>query len=540
MNRLILLAAVILLLAPNARCQTPVPIPVTAPSINGVLNVLEYGGTGTVDLGTRINAADTALGSACGTLEVPPGQTGLTIAVAPILSTCHTLWLRSPVTWSATATPTLASTTAILGDGPTALQTLPAGAWISASNLQQVAIENLWVTNPNRRNKANLVLHCQTCTDVSFRKNHMFAEGGILMDSTASASGYSAVNSSNVSSRVNISDNYLDGNGDAVDLALLQYTQHVFETNNKTYNAQYGTQWWGGDANANGAVTNTRWAQDISISNSLDVNVRAGEWGSMGQEVTVTGAVADGCSDVCLDTEGGYRISFSNFTVHNGVNGGLGTFFASQHVNFGPGVVTDDTSAGSLLFYLHNASLDPTKSYDVTIHDILFNCGDPATTCHGFMDPIGGVRILNNSFRNGDITATRTHNSGFHIVGNRFLYTSTIALGFEAINLKGVFGSYATLAEVSRNSFASSVAQGSGTCAIKVVDGDPNYNDTVVVSGNTTQGFTTDAILTAASANSSITPTFVYFGNVFGGNSLQKITTGAHGAFLKRSTTPGR
>lgn len=515
----------------------------SAPASNSgrrLLNALQYGGSGSVDLGARITAADAALGSSCGTIEVPPGHPGLTVDTSPRLGSCHSLWLRSPVKWGRTAGPTLSSNTVILGEGAAAVQTLPPGAWITAQNLSHVRIENLWVTNPSTRTNTNVVFHCKTCTDVIFTRNHLYAEGGIWTDSTATT--YLTVTSENVSSRVTINDNFLDGAGNGVDLALLQYTQHVSEENNQTRNAQYGTQWWGGDANDDGAVTNTRWAQDIHISKSVDENVTAGEWGSMGQDVIVTGAVADGCSDVCLDTEGGFRVSFIEFTVHNGKNGGLATFYYSQDVSFGPGTVTDDGAAHSMPFFLHNASVDPTKSYKTRIHDVQFVCKDTAALCQAAFDPIGGLTIDNNTFRNIYITSTNPNNSGFQIKGNSFLYTFVPRSGFNAVNIAGVAGSYSQRAEVSHNRFISSgVTQASGSYAMNLVSNDPNYNDTVTIAGNRTVNFTTDAYLTAASANSSITPVFILHGNSFGAHSVSESITGAHGAFQgDHNLTKGR
>jgi hypothetical protein len=543
MKKLFLLFALALGAAlPAAAQTTPSYVPtrggtmtgsLTAPQVNGVLNANACGGAQVPswcsgsNMGAWITAADTYLGASCGMIVVPPGLTGVTVTTAPALSACHTLSIQSPMTWAAGVT--LASNTAIEGAGAAALQTLPAGAWITASSITGFSVDNLWVTNPNTTNAANQMLHCKACHQITVRRVHAESEGIVFTDSTQTS--YSLVNSGNISTDVAVTDNYLDGQGDQVNLGTYYYTQHVTASGNRTFNAQYGSQWWGGDANnatGNGAVGNTRWVQDVNISNSLDVNVRAGEWGSMGQDVTVSGATVDTCSDVGLDAEGSYRVTFSGFTVRNCVNGGLATFFLSQNVSFGPGVVTSDTSA-STLFWLKNVSDDPTLSFAISIRDVRFNCGDGSTLCVGGADPIGGLDISDNSFTNSTVTFGAV--SGMKVSGNSFRFTYAPGSAFSAF-AGFVIGTYSTQNEVKRNTFASTVTQSSGSYAINISNSDANTSDTVTLDSNQTSGFTNDAVLIAASTNAGITPVYLLSKNLWGSNSVTKTITGVNGSFI--------
>jgi hypothetical protein len=296
-------------------------------------------------------------------------------------------------------------------------------------------------------------------------------------------------------------------------------------------------EWWGGNAATEGAIlTNPRWASNIDIAGGRSVNVVAGWWGSMGQDVAVTGVTADTCLDVCLDAESSTNVVFSGFTVHNSGNGGLAVFFGSVANEFGPGIVTSDT-AGSVLMFLHNVSANPMQSSGVKIHHVKFVCLDPARLCNLTADPIGSLQFNDNEVINSTLTFVQTNNSGFEISRNRFSYTFAPA-AFSAIKIPGQVFNYKPISVIAGNTLASSVSQPAGTFAINATISDFNFGDILFVRDNTTQGFTNDAKFVANSSNTGISPTFIFMNNSWGANSITKSITGTLGRFIGSNYDP--
>jgi hypothetical protein len=223
-------------------------------------------------------------------------------------------------------------------------------------------------------------------------------------------------------------------------------------------------------------------------------------------------------------------VVFSGFTVHNSANGGLATFFASQHIEFGPGIVSSDTSASSLLF-ARNSSFLETASVDIKVHNVKFLCADTTTLCSMASDPIGGFQFNDNEAENAVLTFTGPNNSGYEIARNHFSYTFAPGSSFNAIGIPGQENKYKPNSSIKGNTFQSSVTQPAGTFAINATITDFNFNDILFVSDNTTQGFTNDAKFVAASGNAGITPTFIFTNNAWGSNSVTKTIAGTLGKF---------
>jgi len=170
------------------------------------------------------------------------------------------------------------------------------------TNLSSVSIDNVWATNTYATPPVDgtAVIQCYSCNGVSVSKNHVLGAGIIFTGTTAS--GYSYVNSANLSQDIQIDNNFVDGQSKTVDLADLTFTKYARMTNNIVQDAQFGLQWWGGNAQTDGAsLNNTRWAQDITVNGLRAYNVRSAAWGGMGQDITVDEVVANKCSDVCLE-----------------------------------------------------------------------------------------------------------------------------------------------------------------------------------------------------------------------------------------------
>lgn len=519
-------------------------------------NSYEACGFGSGDIGARINAADSSAGSAPADIWVTCSGT---VSTMPAIHSYHRLILAAPITWDINLS--LSSNTQVLGTGQEATQALqPVNSsgqpipWIIATGLANVSISNLSATvNMNgplitgtsltnvdisKSSIANsysgagaaaTILHCLACNGIAMTNNHILGMG--LLETDTTASSYSAVTASNITDHVILSDNFVDGQGNQVVLAYLMYVNDVVASNNTAYNAQYNVEWWGGNAAVEGLTpSNPRWASDINITGGIAYNVRAGFWGSMGQDVTVSGVTVDTCQDVGLDAESSSRAVFSGFTVHNCANGGLAAFYSSQQVEFGPGTVTSDTAANSLL-WAHNSSANPASAVGVKVHNVKFVCSDSATLCNLNADPIGGFQFDDNEIVNGTLLLTGNNNSGYDISRNNFTFTYTPSSNFSAITVPGQVYNYLPTSTIASNTVHSTTLQNSETYAINAAITDYNYSDILYVRNNVTSGFTNEAKFVANSGNGGITPTFIFVENNWGNNSLSNVVSGNLGSF---------
>jgi hypothetical protein len=497
---------------------------------NNTFYVSQYPGA---DVGAKINAADAAAGAGSADIRVTAAGN---VSTVPTIRSNHRLILTAPLTW--TVAPVLNSNTKIIGTGSIATQTVNApSAWIVARNLSNVEIENLWVTNASvPTTEGSQILACLACSNIVMNWNHGFRIG-IFRSGTTSAN-YAAVTSTTLTANVHLEGNRIDGNeftpiasSRFITLAFLMFATNATLIGNDAFNCEYNLEWWGGNAGTEGrTLTNPRWARNIKVTGGSAVNVAAGFWGSMGQNIAVTDVTSDTCLDVCLDAESSTNVSFSKFTVHNAGNGGLAVFFGSIANEFGPGIVTSDTAA-SVLMFLHNVSANPLQSFGVKIHHVKFICSDLARLCDLKADPIGSLQFNDNELSNSALTFIQTNNSGFEISRNRFSYTFA-PTAFSAIKISGQIFNHKPISVIAGNTFESSVIQLAGTFAINATITDFNFSDILLVRDNTTNGFTNDAKFVANSGNAGISPTFIFMNNNWGANSITKSITGKLGKFI--------
>lgn len=505
----------------------------SAKTFTNPINVFDASKYVGADVGAKINAADAAAGTDAADILVTAAGN---VSTVPTIRSNHRLILRVPLTW--TVAPVLNSNTQIIGTGSIATQTVNApSAWIAGSNLSNIEIDNLWVTNANIPTvEGSQIFACLTCSNVTMNWNHGFRIG--IFRSGSTASNYAKITSATLTTKVHLEGNRVDGDefgsiasARFITLAFLTFVNDAVLISNDAFNCEYNLEWWGGSAGEEGrTLTNPRWASKIKVRGGTAVNVVAGFWGSMGQEIAVTEVAADTCLDVCLDAESSTHIVFSEFTVQNSAKGGLATFFGSVRNEFGPGLVTSDTAA-SLLMFLHNVSADPLQSFEVKIHNVKFVCSDPTTLCDLKLDPIGSVHFTDNELVNSRLTFVQTNNSGFDISRNRFSYTLAPAT-FSAIEIPGQVFNYRPISEITGNVFVSRVKQPPGTFAISATITDSNFSDILLVRDNSTQGFSNDAKFVANSHNNGVAPTFIFMSNSWGAMSITKSIAGTLGRFI--------
>jgi hypothetical protein len=499
-------------------------------TLNTAFYASQYPGA---DVGAKINAADAAAG--VGPADILVTATG-NVSTAPTISSNHRLILAAPLTW--TVGPILNSNTQIVGTGSNAVQTINSmGVWVAARGLSNLEINNLWVTNASTPvAEGATILGCAPCTNVVMNHNHA-VKIGIFSSGTATA--YGSISTADLTTNVHLEGNFVNGGettlvGSArvITLANLTYPQHVTMVGNDIFQGEYNVEWWGGNAAVEGLdLTNPRWATDINITGGRSVNVQAGWWGSMGKNITVTGVNADTCLDTCLDAESSTNVVFSGFTVHNSGNGGLEVFFGSVNNEFGPGIVTSDTAAFTPMF-LRNSGGDANGATGVKVHNVKFICSDATTLCDLRVDPIGSFQFNDNELINSTLSLTQTGNSGYEISRNSFHYTHTPAAVFSAIRVPGQVKNYMFDSTIAGNVFQSDTAQVAGTYAINATITDFNFADALFVRSNTTEGFTNDARFVANSANSFISPRFIFNDNAWGNNSVAQVISGTLGSFI--------
>lgn len=155
------------------------------------------------------------------------------------------------------------------------------------------------------------------------------------------------------------------------------------------YRVTGGIQWWGGNANGEGAVANERkcgegWVVGCEVYGALG----AGIWGSMGRDIEVNISKALDCEDVALDCEGGVNVRF-NASVGSGHNGGGAAFFLNRDVEFNACVfLVFDAQHDA--FQINNVA-QSVDNYSITLRNCLFKCTD---TKPSRINP-GTVRYLN-------------------------------------------------------------------------------------------------------------------------------------------------
>jgi len=114
-----------------------------------------------------------------------------------------------------------------------------------------------------------------------------------------------------------------------------------------------GVQWWGGDANIDGAPANERKCRNGQIvrCSATDV-IGGGIWGSMGQNIDIIEPRTVRCHDVGVDIEGGIDIRVINPYTEDCENGCLAIFFHASNVQFiNPTVVCTANAFKPMGFY---------------------------------------------------------------------------------------------------------------------------------------------------------------------------------------------
>ena len=461
------------------------------------------------DVGAKIRAAETDLGSGPGVISInTPGVLSNPLT----LGTNHGLLLNAPIVWSATMTLTAANDIRCSAKG-SIVSTVPVDVPIFfAINGSHIAIHNCSIAMKNN----SPVLAGDGLYGLSM--HHLAITGGSIAHINPDHGESAGGTATDLTFDHNTVTDAANTGGAA--LLLVNTIGAVVDSNTFT-GISTGTQWWGGDS-AKGTLAQVRRTGKITLMGNQCHGVTACLWGSMGYEITVAHNTADGCLDVCFDTEGGVDTSFVENTATN-CNSGCGAiFFFSRGISFVRNSFSGDSPGGGL-FFIKNSSADPVSHAGLNVSKNTLTC---ATTCNAvFQEAVSQATFDGNMITNGVYTPAG-FGQNVTISHNEFVFSRPLPANSAVIRGPSITGG--TTLTIEANSVSSSVAQGADSACIRAVWNDFNNSDTYVIRGNRCEGtlpFPVAVITETAGANPGPHATWMLEGNLGAGKIVHKRTT---------------
>jgi hypothetical protein len=386
-------------------------------------------------------------------------------------------------------------------------------------------------------------LICRSCSHVWFTKNTM--SGGIASvyttvpipgTSTLAASAfanqidYSLVTDANANSEIHIHE--CAGSGIKTGYASGAYLSYLHDstvTSNRFDSYAHGIGWWGGDANANGALSNIRKVYNLTISDNVVTNVNGGGiWGSMGQQVSVVGNSVQHCNDICIDFEGCLDCSCTGNNVYDGQNGALATYYTSINIVFSGNTVRQPVAIQPLFNCSNSGVASGVKGTLINGNTFI------AEQSVGKLD--GGqwenIVISDNILRNVYIKAIGSYlnpNHDIKIVNNDLTFDTAADVPLYAICVQScaILGSVQGICDVSGNKISSQVTQPAGSYAISVYQDDPAGAPVTRIDGNTIIGWPNDICTQWAGSSATYHGMFWIKNNSLHLGNVTRIETGA-------------
>ena len=244
-------------------------------------------------------------------------------------------------------------------------------------------------------------------------------------------------------------------------------------------NAKFPAVFWGGDSNpttGNGAASNERKNKKGIMSKIISDDNDALAWGSMGDEILITGCIGENFGDVGVDFEGCTNCVATNNFVKNANNGNYTNFFLNKNVKF-----VDNISI------LSGSKVDHYKNYNITqsnagLEGVQFT-GNTLTSLDvvgkisDLSGTVGDIIIKDNIAKNVIIDISAGNANGASIKGNKLNYTMT--LDQSPIRVATQF----TRSIVKDNEFSTSINQ--SVAPITVSHTDFNNSGVYQIEGNT-------------------------------------------------------
>lgn len=319
-----------------------------------------------------------------------------------------------------------------------------------------------------------------------------------------------------------------EGGGAAV---LMGYALRWAVSNIVMKKCSQGVMWWGGDSNpaVDGALVNNRKNKHGAVSNCVAYSIYGGAyWGSMGQNISVTGCSARDVGDVAIDFEGCSDCSASGNTVYNATNGGLTTFWYNQNVVFSGNSVVQPAAQPCARIYNAGAN---TENKSVTFSGNTFRSETSISSVDTGSGPVETFVATANTFMNVKLSANANNMRYVTATANTFTFSVAAGSAFKAIDVGGLNSNGVGL--IADNQIISNVTQPAGSQGIYVSHSDFNSNGLYNIKGNTTRGFPVDVETANTSVNGGISPVFNIVNHYFGAASYVRTEAGAGSSRVK-------
>ena len=466
------------------------------------------------DLSAWLRAEDARLGASPGTIVIDhPGRIN-----APLtLGVGHNLSLTSAVDWAATVR--LAGKNAIDCTPSAAITAhLPAfnlaqvtGMLLLAQNVSHVRVTGCRVTS----GAVSVLVAGLPVSDLDLTGNSVTDLMLLLVNG-----------SPNSSQRLTLAKNTLTSTKPAGTYAGIQLNsaKNVVVSGNSFTNLLHGAMWWGGDSAAPGAslqqVTTT--GALSFISNQCKHIGGSCIWGSMGYDILMRGNTADGCGDVCFDTEGGLRTQIIDNTALSCQNGCAGVFFFTDQTVISGNHFRAQVPGGGLIF-IKNSSQNPSAHDHMLIRSNDLTCL-PDLCRAVYQEAAGGIEFVANEVTNG-VWLPLAYARSVTVTGNHLVYSKPLSGVGAALAMPGMMGG--TVLEVTGNRVESNVPQPAGSACIAASWTDFNATDTHLIAGNTCAGtspFPLGLSIVSSGQNPGVAGVWILSANHLGSAPVSHIT----------------
>lgn len=237
-------------------------------------------------------------------------------------------------------------------------------------------------------------------------------------------------NSTNTTRSKKIKARYIDGYAQSRlttgSFIQFRYTDGGGAENVNVEGYFYGGMFWGGDANfeVNGEEGNERKCKNLTFREVNCYTVWAGVWGSMGDNILITGCRAQSLDpthcDVGFDFEGCTNSRIDSCYAKNWANGGIATFFYNNQISItNCDVIVDNQNSRIARFY---NSAQNGKAKNIVVENNRFR-GEGIVSAIVQMGAADNLVFRNNVLSNVLVWLVANNNGYLDISGNNFNYT---------------------------------------------------------------------------------------------------------------------
>jgi len=282
---------------------------------------------------------------------------------------------------------------------------------------------------------------------------------------------------------------------------FLLYCSDVRVVDNKLTGYTSGVQYWGGDANTQGAIANARKCKRIWMSRNRATGAYGGGlWGSMGEDILIVDNYVQGNGDIGIDFEGSFNCRASRNTVFDSFVANFGTFFICRDVVFDNNTsIATSPSTCAALFIIKNATSDGSKTTGNGTITISNNTAHYKTgvSFAVFSEVCEHLIVTGNKFRNGKVWNAIANTHNITITGNVMRWDAAASAAFTAIEVGGNTqqgDGFAPVTTISDNRMISEAIHPAGSRGIYSNQADVNSNPVLEIHRNHIYGFPADIV----------------------------------------------